>query len=84
MRCQKSPLWCRLTYCEEFSKIKPSGHMYDTKYIFSAQNKCIMHTPFKFCSLIGDKIKIFILKEAFKVCKDLMTKCWKVSPTLEK
>ena len=46
MRCQKSPLWCRLTYGEEFSKIKPSGHMYDTKCIFSAHIMCMVHTPF--------------------------------------
>ena len=47
MRCQKLPLWCRLTYGEEFSKIKPSGHMYDTKCIFSAHIMCMVRTPFK-------------------------------------
>ena len=47
MRCQKSPLWCRLTYGEEFSKIKPSGHMFDTKCVFSAHIMCMVHTPFK-------------------------------------
>ena len=46
MRCQKSPLWCHLTYGEEFSKIKPSGHMFDTKCIFSAHIMCMVHTPF--------------------------------------
>ena len=46
LRCKKSPLWCRLTYGEEFSKIKPSGHMYDTKCIFSAHIMCMVHTPF--------------------------------------
>ena len=46
MRCQKTPLCCRLTYGEEFSKIKPSDHMYDTKCIFSAHIMCMVHTPF--------------------------------------
>ena len=57
MRCQKSPLWCRLTYGEEFSKIKPSGHMYDTKCIFSAHIMCMVHTPFKILP------KILVLKK---------------------
>ena len=47
MRCQKLPLWCRLTYGEEVLKIKPSGHMYDTKCIFSAHIMCMVHTHFK-------------------------------------
>ena len=57
MRCQKSPLWCCLTYGEEFSKIKPSGHMYDTKCIFSAHIMCMVHTPFKAQALF---IKCFL------------------------
>ena len=59
MRCQKSPLWCRLTYGEEFSKIKLSGHMFDTKCIFSAHIMCMVHTPFNSANTIdlrGNKV----------------------------
>ena len=47
MRCQKLPLWCRLTYGEDLKKTKNSGHMYDTNCIFSAHILCMVHTPFK-------------------------------------
>ena len=47
MRCQKSLLWCHLTHGEEFLKIKPSGHNYYIKCLFSAHIMCMMHTPFK-------------------------------------
>ena len=47
LRCQKSPLCCRLTYAAEFSKIKPSVHIYNIKCIISAHIMCMVHTPFK-------------------------------------
>ena len=60
MRCQESPLWCRLTYGEEFSKIKLSGHMYDTKCIFSAHIMCMVNTPFKIEIInVSCKMQIF-------------------------
>ena len=61
MRCQKSPLWCRLTYGEEFSKIKPSSHMYDTKCIFSAHIMCMVHTPFNLLKLKTNYKKTFLI-----------------------
>ena len=40
-------LCCRLTYGEDFSEIKPSGHIYDIKCIISAHIILMVHTPFK-------------------------------------
>ena len=67
MRCQKSPLWCRLTYDEEFSEIKPSGHMCDAKCIFSAHIMCMVHTPFKEVENMYKGSLMFILKGLFEM-----------------
>ena len=47
MRCQKSPLWCRLAYGVKFSKINPSGHIYDIKGMFLDQVMFMVRIPFK-------------------------------------
>ena len=46
MRCQKSPLWCRLAYGAKFSKINPSGHIYVIKGMFSDQVMFMVRIPF--------------------------------------
>ena len=47
MRCQKSPLCCRLAYGAKFSKINPSGHIYVIKGMFSDQVMFMVRIPFK-------------------------------------
>ena len=46
MRCQKSPLCCRLAYGAKFSKINPSGHIYVIKGMFSDQVMFMVRIPF--------------------------------------
>ena len=51
MRCQKSPLCCRLAYGAKFSKINPSGHIYVIKGMFSDQVMFMVRIPFNMINI---------------------------------
>ena len=53
MSRQKFLLCCRLAYGAKFSKINPSGHIYDIKGVFSDQVMFMVRIPFKVVKLLN-------------------------------